>query len=223
VKTIAAPERYVFAVLVVTQRWAPPALVFVGLITWVWLTPPVDIDTVHISLVVLFALAAWLGHTTGDSEEPALELISTSSQGSATRILIAKWLVAAVLAVAFPLVLLVAICTYDRLLATAVPRFTTQQAVVAGLALLAAAAVGAALGVLVAHVFPGRLGWAACILIIVSLAQAAPWMAPVPQLAATLPASGEPLPPTLLPTYGLVAIITATLLTGARLLGRLVK
>ena len=155
-KTIAAPERYVFAVLVVTQRWAPPALVLVGLITWVWLTPPVDIDTVHITLVVLFALAAWLGHTTGDSEEPAQELITTSSQGSATRILIAKWLVAAVLAVAFPLVLLVAICTYDRLLATAVPRFTTQQAVVALLALLAAAAVGAALGVLVARVFPGQ-------------------------------------------------------------------
>ncbi len=216
--TFAAPERYVVALLFATQKWAAPALVLFGLIAWIWFTPPVGIDTVRITLLVVFALAAWLGHTTGVAEEPAQELISSSSHGSAARILIAKWSTATVVAVTFPLLLLAAICIDD--LSAATPRFATQQALLAVIALLAAAATGAALGVLVAGIVPGHPGWAASILTVVSLAQAAPWIVPVPQLAASLPANGEMFRTTGLPVYGLVVILTATLLTAARLVRR---
>ncbi len=217
--TFAAPERYVVALLFATQKWAAPALVLFGLIAWIWFTPPVGIDTVRITLLVVFALAAWLGHTTGVAEEPAQELISSSGRGSAARILIAKWSTATVVAVTFPLLLLAAICI-DDLSGAATPRFATQQALLAVIALLAAQPRGPHSVCWSAGIVPGHPGWATSILTVVSLAQAAPWIVPVPQLAASLPANGEMFRTTGLPVYGLVVILTATLLTAARLVRR---
>lgn len=219
-----AAERYVWALLVATQRWAPPALVLVGLIAWIWVTPPVGVDTVRIVLVVLFALAGWLGHATATGEEPGQELIAVSNLGSATRLLLARWSVAAVLAVAFPLVMLVASCAYDRLARPwEPPGFTVAQAVAAALALLATAAAGAALGTLVAGVVPGRPGWAAGILILLSLGQAAPWLLPVPPLAAALPGRDQGLSLSLLLAVGLAGLLTAALLVAARVVRRPVR
>lgn len=218
---VAAPERYVLAHLVATQRWAPPTLVLIGIIAWIWATPPIGLDTVRLSMVALFALACWLGHATGSSEEPALELISTSCCGSPTRLLLAKWSTATGLAVGFPLLMLAGHCAYDLLLrSSGRPAFSTAQAAASTIAFVAIAIGGAALGILATSIVPGHPGWAAGLLIIASLAQAAPWMLPVPPLAAALPVRDQPIPPSFLTAAALAVGIAAALLIAARLLRR---
>lgn len=214
-------ERYVLALLVVTQRWAPPALVLVGGIVWIWMTPPINPDTVRIVLLALFALAGWVGHATATAEEPNQELITISNLGSATRLLLAKWTVAAGLSAIFPLILLAGTYLVGQLRsATQPPPFTDPQALAAALAMILVAAAGAALGTLAASLFPGRPGWAAGTLILLSLAQAAPWLLPVPPLAAALPEGNQPVQWDFLLAGSLAVLLTAALLVGARLLRR---
>lgn len=214
-----ASLRYVLALLVTSQRWGPPAIVLIGLIAWIWITPPVGLDTIRITLVALFGLASWLGHATGSVEEPGQELISVSCRGSATRVLLAKWLVAASLAAVFPVILVVG----AYLLGLPDPSravFTGGQAAAAVLALLAVAAAGAALGILVVSALPGSPGWAAAVLVVVTLAQAAPWMIPVPILAAFLPGPGEPFGAGFYLGLGVAGVLTAAFLVAARALRR---
>lgn len=218
-----AAERYVLALLVSTQRWAPPALVLIGAIAWVWATPPVSLDTVRIVLVVLFALAGWLGHATASSEEPGQELITVSNLGSATRLLVAKGVVATVLATGFPLLLVVGTFVYGRLDSSSEPIFTVPQLLAAAVGMIAVAATGTALGLLVSSLLPGRPGWAAGLLILLSLAQAAPWMLPVPILARTLPDREQPIEPAFLIGVGLAVLSAVGLLAAARAIRRPVR
>ncbi len=214
-----APERYVLALLVTTQRWAPPALVLAGVIVWIWMTPPINLATVQIVLVVLFALAAWLGHATATSEEPGQELISVSNLGSATRLLLAKWTAAVVLSAVFPLLLVAGTFVVGKVRASSEPPpFTDPQALAAALAMVLVAAAGAALGSLVATLLPGRPGWAAGVLILLGLAQAAPWMAPVSPLSASLPAAQDPPWVDFLIACSLAVLLAGALLAAARLL-----
>lgn len=214
-------ERHVFAILLSTQRWAPPTLALIGMIAWIWVTPPTNTDTVRVSLFVQFALAAWLGHACGSSEEPAQELISTSHLGSATRLLLAKWSIATVIAAAVPLLILAGTLFYDQAVQRAdPPLFTPEQAVASALAFVVVAVTGAALGVLAASVLPRHPGWVTAVLVILSLAQAAPWMAPVTPLAAVLPARGHPLPAALAPTVVLGVLGAGVLLAAARIIRR---
>jgi hypothetical protein len=204
--------RYVLALLVSTQRWAPPAIVLVGLIAWIWATPPVGLDTVRVTLLALFALASWLGHATGGIEEPGQELISVSCRGSWTRLLLAKWATATTLAVAFPVLMVAGGYGFDV--------FSGTQAAVAALALLAVAVTGAALGVLVTSIVPAHPGWATGALIIASLAQAVPGMAPVSLVAGLLPGRDQPVDPGLFLVLGLAGLLAAALLAAARGLRR---
>lgn len=214
-----ASLRYVLALLVTSQRWGPPAVVLIGLIAWIWVTPPVGLDTIRITLVALFGLASWLGHATGGVEEPGQELIAVSCRGSATRLLLAKWLVAATLAAVFPVLMVFG----AYLLGLPDPTravFTGGQVVAAVLASLAVAIAGAALGILVVSGLPGSPGWAAAILVVVTLAQAVQWMIPVPILAASLPGPGEPIGAGLLLGLGVAGVLTAAFLVAARALRR---
>jgi hypothetical protein len=216
VKAFLALVRYVLALLLTTQRWAPPSIVLIGLIAWIWVTPPIAVDTLRITMLALFALAAWLGHATGTAEDPSQELISVSCGGSATRGLCARWFVAAVLAASFPLLMLVGVHVYDLTHASQAPIFTDAQATSAALALAGIAAAGAALGMLVASVLRGRPGWAAAILILISLAQAAPLMLPVPALASALPLADQPIGWGLFLGVLLAALLTLALLATTR-------
>ncbi len=220
-RPVLGAERHVFAILLSTQRSAPPTLVLIVLIAWIWVTPPVNIDTVRVSLFAQFALAAWLGHATGGSEDPAQELISTSHLGSATRLLLAKWLTATAIAAAVPLVILAGTFSYDQFVLRAqLPRFTPEQAVASAVAFVVVAVTGASLGVLATSTLPRHPGWATVALAILSLAQAAPWMAPVTPLAAALPARGQPLPAVLAPTVALGLLGGGALLAAARIIRR---
>lgn len=217
-----APVRYVAALLMATQRWAAPALILVGLIAWVWVTPPVAIDTVRIALIVQFGLASWLGHATGTAEDAGQELISTSCHGSATGLLVAKWATGAGLAAVFPLLLVVG--TWIAGLPVAQrgeqPPLTGDQAWASGAAVVVVAVAGAALGVLVASVLPGHPGWAATVLILAGLSQAVPNGLPVPILAAALPEPGRPMGPDLVVALAVTVVLGAGLLVAARLLRR---
>ena len=217
-----APVRYVAALLMTTQRWAAPALILVGLIAWVWVTPPVGIDTVRIALIVQFGLASWLGHAAATAEDVGQELISTSCHGSATGLLVAKWATAAGLAAGFPLILVVG--TWLAGLPVAQrgeqPPLTGDQAWASLVAVLVVAVAGAVLGVLVASVLPGHPGWAATVLILAGLTQAVPNGVPVPILAAALPEAGRPIGSDMVVALAVAPLLSAGLLIAARLLRR---
>lgn len=220
-RPVLSAERYVLRLLVTTQRWAPPALVLAGTIAWIWVTPPVTIDTVRLVLVALFALAAWLGHATGTSEDPNQELISATCRGSAARLLVAKWSTAGVLAAMFPLAMLAGTAVYDRVgRSGAAPTFTAGQTGAAAVALIAIAAAGAALGIVITSLLPDRPGWSTAVLVVAGLAQAAPWMAPVPWVAASLPGPGGAVTMALGLALAGTAVITAVLLGAATLCRR---
>ena len=182
--------RYAGALLFSTQRWAAPALILIGLMAWVWSTPPLSIDTVRVSLLVLFALAAWLGHATGSVEEAGQELVSTSSLGSAAVSLVAKWMVAASLAASFPTLFIFGGCSWSLQRASdgSIPLLGVDQAWTSVLAVLVVAASGAGLGILIASLLPGHPGWASTILVLAGLSQAVPGWVPVPAISAALPA-----------------------------------
>lgn len=218
-----ASLRYVLALLISTQRWAAPAIVLIGLIAWIWVTPPVGIDTIRITLLALFALASWLGYAVGTVEEPGQELISISCRGSLTGLLLAKWSTAVILAVSFPLLMLAGSYAAQP---PEKPTFSDPQAAASLLALIGIAILGTALGALLASLLPGRPGWSAAILILVALAQASSTM-PVGILAAALPPSGPPLPAVPPPVtadfflgLALTTLIALALLTAARVVHR---
>lgn len=212
-----AALRYAWALLFTTQRWAAPALILVGLIAWVWNTPPLSIDTVRIALLVLFALAAWLGHATGTVEEAGQELVSTSALGSPPRLLLAKWTVAAALSAAFPLVMVVGSYLWSerQVAAGGDPLLSADQAWASGASVLLIAACGAALGVLVASLLPAHPGWGSAILVVVALSQAAPGRVPVARLANALPGIGQPVGTDLLLAIAISLALTAGLLAAA--------
>jgi hypothetical protein len=212
-----ASLRYAWALLFTTQRWAAPALILVGLIAWVWNTPPLSIDTVRISLLVLFALATWLGHTAASVEDAGQELVSTSVLGSAPRLLLAKWTVATALSAAFPLLLVVGSYVWSerRVAAGADPLLSADQAWASAAAVLLIAACGAALGVLVASLLPARPGWGTAVLVLASLSQAAPGWVPVAQLASALPGIDQPVGTDLLLAAAISLALTGGLLASA--------
>lgn len=208
--------RYLSAVLLTTQRWAPPALVLTGVIAWIWVTPPLGIDTVRVILPVLCALASWIGHVLGTIEDAGQESISISCAGSATRLLLTRWVLAAVLAATVPLLLVGGAFGYGL----AVPThqvFGAGQTVAGLLAIGCVAGTGAALGAVTAALLPTRPGWAAGALILLGLLQLTPWLAPTSQLAKALPPDGGTPGPDLLIGAGLAAIIGAALVALARL------
>ncbi len=212
-----ASVRYAWALLFSTQRWAAPALFLVGLIAWVWNTPPLGIDTVRICLLVLFALAAWLGHATGSVEEAGQELISTSALGSAARLLLAKWTVAAAISAAFP-VLMVAgsfALSQDRVSQGFPPLLSADQAWSSAAAILVVAACGAALGVLVASLLPAHPGWGTTVLVLAALSEAAPGWVPVPILADALPGIDQPVASGLFVALAMGLALTGGLLATA--------
>lgn len=212
-----ASVRYAWALLFSTQRWAAPALFLVGLIAWVWNTPPFSVDTVRICLLVLFALAAWLGHATGTVEEPGQELISTSVLGSAARLLLAKWTVAAAISAVFPVLMLAGTFAWSehRVSQGSPPLLNADQAWTSAAAVLVVAACGAALGVLVASLLPAHPGWGTMALALAALSQAAPGWVPVPILADALPGIDQPVAPGLAIALAIAALLTAALLAAA--------
>ena len=214
---LCAAVGYVAALLFSTQRWAAPTLVLIGLMAWVWVTPPLGIDTVRVSLLVLFALAAWLGHATGSVEEAGQELVSTSSLGSAALSVVAKWVVAAGLAAAFPAVLVTGAGAWGlrRAADGSTPPLGVDQAWTSLLAVLVIAATGSALGILVASLLPGHPGWGSTILVLAGLAQAVPGWVPVAAVSAALPASRQAPGAALAVALALGAILAAGLLAGA--------
>lgn len=179
-----AGVRYVWAILIGTQKWAPPAIVLTIGVVWVWAIPPVNLDTVKVVLLVLFALAAWLGFAVATAEDVTQRQISISQWGSARPMLVVEWGLATGLAVLFPVAMLVGYYTVGRL--TGVRFFTGIAAVAAGSALLVSAASAAAIGVMAARYLRGRPGWAGVGILLVSLTQAIGWVPPVGWLSAAL-------------------------------------
>jgi hypothetical protein len=214
---VLASLRYVASLLVSTQRWAAPSLILVGLMAWVWITPPIGIDTVRVSLLVLFALAAWLGHATGSVEESGQEQVSTSSLGSASGLLAAKWAIAAAVAAVFPTLLISGWWTWGRQRAAvgSPPPLSDDQAWASILAVLVVAATAAALGVLVASLLPGHPGWASVILVLVGLSQAVPGWVPVSTLSSALPQPGNSPGVELAVALAVGAVLAAGLLATA--------
>lgn len=215
--SLFAAIRYAWALLFTTQRWAAPALLLIGLIAWVWNTPPLSIDTVRIALLVLFALAAWLGHATGTVEEAGQELVSTSALGSAAHLLFAKWTVAAALSAAFPLAMVVGSYLWSERLVAAGgdPLLNADQAWTSGASVLLIAGCGAALGMLVASLVPAHPGWGSAILVLASLSQAAPGWVPVARLANALPGIDQPVGTDLLQAAAISLALTTGLLAAA--------
>lgn len=215
-RTIAS-LRYAGALLFSTQRWAAPALFLVGLIAWVWNTPPFSVDTVRISLLVLFALAAWLGHSAGTVEEAGQELISSSALGSAVRLLLAKWTVAAVISAAFPVVMVAGTFAWSqrRVSQGFPPLLSADQAWTSAAAVAVIAACGAALGILVASLLPTHPGWGTVALVLAALSQATPGWVPVPILADALPGIDQPVAPGLFAALAIAAVVTTGLLAAA--------
>lgn len=213
----AAALRYVGSLLFSTQRWVAPSLVLIGLMAWVWVTPPLGIDTVRVSLLVLFALAAWLGHATGSVEEAGQELVSTSSLGSAALSVVAKWTVAAALAAAFPALFVVGGCAagVQRVSAGSIPMLGVDQAWTSLLAVVVVAATGAALGILVASLLPGHPGWGSTVLVLAGLSQAIPGWVPVSTVSAALPQPQHAPGPDLAVALVLGAVLAAGLLAAA--------
>ncbi len=183
-----AAVRYVAVLLLATQRWMPPAIMLVGLIAWLWVSPPVTMATVKFVLLALFALAAWLGFAAGAVEDAEKRQIAISTLGSARRLLVAQWLLAGVVAVVFPLTMLFGYAVGGLLLGR--PVFTGQQVAAGAAAILVTAAAAAGIGLLVAQFLGGRPGWAAALLGCLSLAQAVPGVPPVGALLGTLPDQG---------------------------------
>jgi len=209
---VRAGVQYVFAVALRTQRWAPPAILLVGLIAWVWSTPPVTLDTVKVVAIVEFALACWLGYTTVTSEEPGQEAITISCLGSIGRLVVARWIAAFTMAACFPLIMLLG--NY------ALHVFKPEPALAAGLLLIATAACAAAVGALVGSLLPTRPGWAAGLLIIATLTQAVPYVAPVGLANGALAQTGLVAWPQLVAASGLGAVITIAALKAVVLLRR---
>ena len=212
-----ASVRYAWALLLSTQRWSAPAIFLVGLIAWVWNTPPLSVDTVRISLLVLFALAAWLGHSAGSVEEAGQELVSTSALGSAARLLVAKWMVAAAISAVFPLVMVAGSFAWSqyRVSRGFPPLLSADQTWASAVAVLVVAACGAAVGILVASLLPAHPGWGTGVLVLVALAQAAPGWPTVAMLTDTLPRIGQPIAPSLAVALAVGLVLTGGLLTAA--------
>lgn len=209
--------RYLGAVLLTTQRWAAPALVLAGLMVWIWVTPPLAIDTVRVMLPVLFALASWIGHVLGAIEDAGQESISISCRGSATRLLLTKWVLSALLAATVPGLLVSGAAGYGLAVPTHAV-FGAAQTIAGLVAIVGVACTGAALGTVTAVLLPTRPGWAAGLLILLGLLQASPWAAPTQQLANGLPETGGGPGLDLLVGSGLAVLITGGLLVVARLL-----
>jgi hypothetical protein len=217
VSRASASVRYAWALLFSTQRWVAPALFLVGLIAWVWNTPPLSVDTVRISLLVLFALAAWLGHSAGSVEEAGQELVSSSSLGSAARLLLAKWTVAAVISAAFPSVMVTGSFAWSqyRVSRGLPPLLSAEQAWMSVIAVLVVAACGAAVGILVASLLPTHPGWGAGVLVLSSLAQAAPGWPTVAMLADTLPRIDQRAAPSVAISFAVGLALTGGVLMAA--------
>lgn len=181
---MTAVARYLVAMLLRTQRAVGPSLVLVGLIAWVWSTPPVTLDTVRVVLLVLFGFAAWLGHATATVEDPAQESISISCCGSARRLLVVKWLLATLIALIFPLLMLLGTYAFGW--------FQVDAVAASGLALLATATLGAGAGTLVGVLLPSRPGWSVGLLVLLTLAQAVPNLSPVQLIAVALVVGSQP-------------------------------
>lgn len=214
---VLASLRYVAALLFSTQRWAAPSLILIGLMAWVWITPPIGIDTVRVSLLVLFALAAWLGHATGSVEESGQEQVSTSSLGSAAGLLAAKWALAAAVAAVFPTLLVSGWWAWgqQRAAVGSTPPLSADQAWTSILAVLVVAATAAALGVLAASLLPGHPGWASMILVLAVLSQAVPGWVPVARISAALPQAGQPPGVELAVALAVGAVLAAGLFAAA--------
>ncbi|MFT4297271.1 MAG: hypothetical protein QM582_17860 [Micropruina sp.] len=210
-KNLTATVRYLGALLLSTQRWAPPAIILVGLIAWIWATPPLGIDTVRVILPVLFALASWVGHVLRTIEDAGEQQISVSCLGSATRLMLTEWALATVLAAVVPALLVTGIACYGLAVPTQAV-FSGAQTLASLLAIVCVASTGSALGTVTALAVPSRPGWAAGLLILIGLLQASPWLAPTSQLANALPVAKGALGLDLLLGIGLAVVITGGLL-----------
>ncbi len=201
--------RYVLAIALRTQRWAPPAIVLVGLIAWAWFAPPLMLSATNFVALLLFALASWLGYATATAEDPGQEAIAVSNYGSYGRLALARWAAAFLLAAPFPLILLFGSYFWHAF----TDRPTLAAVGAAGLLLLSTAACGAAIGALVGSLLPTRPAWAAALLFIAALGEAAPAIPPVGLGNPTLTPTGpEPLSQLIL-AIGLGLILAAAALT----------
>lgn len=184
---------------------------------WIWVTPPLGVDTVRVMLPVLFALASWIGHLLGTIEDAGQVMISVSCAGSATRLLLTKSVLATVLAATVPWLLVGGASGYGMAVPTHAV-FSAAQTVAGMLAIGCVALTGAALGTVTAALLPKRPEWAAGLLILLGLLRASPWLATTSRLADALPPTPGALGLDLLIGSGLAVVLIGGLLVVARLI-----
>jgi len=154
-----------------------------------------------------------LGYATFTSEDPGQEAVTVSCYGSYPKLVLARWFSAFGVAAPFPLLLLIG--SYSLHLLRGDP--TPEVLGAAALLLTSAAACGAAVGALMGALLPTHPGWAASLLFIITLSQAAPLVPPVGLGDGALSLTGPPQWPQLIVATGLgLAAGTAALLGAAR-------
>lgn len=171
--------RYTLTVLLHTQRWVAPTLALILTTVLVWTAPPISLDSVALTLSVLFPVAAWLAYATATLETPAHEHVVTSHTGSAGRVTAAKALTALLVTSFLPVATITA--------ATTVAKWSPGQAGLALLAVLTTVSTGCALGTLTAALLPTRPGWALLGILLIALADLlVPYAPPVHAYIAIL-------------------------------------
>ncbi|MFC4945280.1 hypothetical protein [Pseudonocardia sp. GCM10023141] len=138
--------------------------------------------------LALYPAAAWFALLVANTENPVQRTITTASAGGAGRVAVAPVLVA--LAVD---VVLGALSVAVPALRSATP-YPAAALLAGGLAHLAAATTGTAVGMLCARPLVMRIGWSFCIAVsVVVITAVQPWLPPVGSAVRTLTAhSGAP-------------------------------
>jgi hypothetical protein len=198
--------RYWLAVLLHSQRYFPPVLLFVtGVVVLTANDTGPLIDSYGSAAAVLFLSAIWLTVGLIDVDHPAQRDITVVNARSSTRVLVAVVLVA---------IVAVAICTVFGLvfpLLSGDHRITAAAVLVGAISQLAAGLTGIAVGLICSRFVVARLAFALPLAIILAVtAYVAPWASPLHALLHDT--SGRRPPDQLLGPVGALTAASAALL-----------
>ncbi|MDP3952995.1 hypothetical protein [Microbacterium sp.] len=152
--------RYTVAALAHTQRWVASMLLLIATTTVLWV-PPFGVETLGLSLLILFPAAAWLAYATGTVETVSQAAVTITHAKSRTLVWIGKAITAFLIVVILPIA--------SVLIAAAGGGWPPSDVVLAVVAIVTTAITGNSFGMLTAQAAPTAPGWAILMISLMAL------------------------------------------------------
>lgn len=202
--------RYVLADLLRSQRFIVPVFLYIATLGVLFGGDPGPAPGGWpASALVLYPVGAWLAITTANTEEPVARLVTEAAAGGPA--VVARGVLAACLLTD---IVLAAASTAIPLVTRGYP-YSAAELLGGGLAHLATAAAGTAVGLLCARPVIERVGWSLLVAVtVVVITGVTPWLPPVGTAVTAIAAAPVSLPAVALDAViGVLLAVVASMLT----------